>query len=134
MQGRARRKDETESTDIGDWEWRAAMLVKPLYVSRKGFIGSGRGEVEGSRLARRSRGIVSMGFSLPLGREHHRPNRGDDQQAGEPGVPAFIFHQRAEAPAGKDCAQVTEKAGETHGSGRGAFGGEVGRGDAHQAL
>src|SRR5438105_13158166 len=45
-----------------------------------------------------------------------------------------MLHQSAEAPAGKDFAEITEQTGETHGGGGGALGGEVGDGNADEAL
>ena len=75
-----------------------------------------------------------MRLGLPAQGAGERADGRNDEHAHEPGVPAVGLDKLAHAPAGKGGAGVTEDARQPDGGGRGALGGEIGRGDADQAL
>ena len=75
-----------------------------------------------------------MRLGLPAQGEDERADGRDDEHAYEHGVPAVGLDQLSHAPAGKGGAGVTEDARQPDGGGRGAFRGEIGGGDADQAL
>ena len=75
-----------------------------------------------------------MRLGIPAERAGQRADGGDDEQADKGGIPAVGLNELAQTYAGKGRAGVTEEAGQADGGGGGALGGEVGRGNADEAL
>src|ERR1035438_5367994 len=77
---------------------------------------------------------VTVRLGIPTEGAGQRADGRDDQQSNKRGIPAVGLHELAQTHAGKGCAGVTEEASQADGAGGGAFGGEIGRRDADEAL
>src|ERR1035437_3133791 len=77
---------------------------------------------------------LTVRLGIPTEGAAERADGRDNQHADERGIPAVSLHELAQTHARQGRAGVTEDAGQADGGGGGAFGGEIGGGDADEAL